>query len=399
MRPAGFIPLSLLLPTLASATTTTAAASLESQYSQAVYESNKAERLYLRAKKFGRAHKEAVFKRREETWEKEVRSLAREIANEENVTTTTTTAAAEATTTLADNAQLYGSFEATPTGNVVAAISASASTTTLPAEETTSPTATLSASDTTSSTAAASTATATATFSVKKKGVGYNTLSLTDALDIGWLYDWASTPGGTVPAGLEFVPMLWGAETGDWMTVAQEAVDNGAKYLLGFNEPDLVCTPSNCQSNLTVAEAIDLWGTNMEPFHEQGVKLVSPAVTNGGPPTGVTWLGEFLGNATAKGYHVDAIALHWYDSATNIDYFTNYLTDAYDAFKLPIWLTEFAGTGTVAEQQTFFETVIPWMENNDQIERYAAFGDFAGTFVNADGSLTDLGATYSDVTA
>ncbi|GAA5886412.1 hypothetical protein JCM5296_001898 [Sporobolomyces johnsonii] len=384
MRPTAFIPLSLL-PTLASATTTTAAASLESQYSQAVYESNKAERLYLRAKKFGRAHKEAVFKRREETWEKEVRSLAREIANEENVTTTT--AAAQATTTVADAAQLYGSFEATPTGTVAAATSASESTTTL------------SASETTPSTAAATTATATATFSVKKKGVGYNTLSLTDALDIGWLYDWASTPGGTVPAGLEFVPMLWGAETGDWMTIAQEAVDNGAKYFLSFNEPDLVCTPSSCQSNLTVAEAIDLWGTNMEPFHEQGVKLVSPAVTNGGPPTGVTWLGEFLGNATAKGYHVDAIALHWYDSATNIDYFTNYLTDAYDAFKLPIWLTEFAGTGTVAEQQAFFETVIPWMENNDQIERYAAFGDFAGTFVNTDGSLTDLGATYSDVTA
>ncbi|GAA5924930.1 hypothetical protein JCM1841_005371 [Sporobolomyces salmonicolor] len=331
---------------------TFATAAVEAQRSQAIYESKKAERLYLRARKFGRAHKASVFKRREETWEEDVTSLESELAKKSHTMSTAAT---------------------TPS-----------------ASESSTP---LSAADTAPERAA--TATATATVSVKKKGVGYNTLSLTDALDIGWLYDWASIPGGTVPDGREFVPMLWGAETGDWMTVAQEAVDNGAKYLLGFNEPDLVCTPSSCQSNLTVAEAIDLWGTNMEPFHKLGVQLVSPAVTNGGPPTGVTWLGEFLGNATAKGYHVDAIALHWYDSATNIDYFTNYLTDAYDAFGLPIWLTEFAGSGTVAEQQEFFETVIPWMEDHVQVERYAAFGDFTGTFVAPDGSLTDLGATYS----
>ncbi|GAA5949493.1 hypothetical protein JCM21900_000238 [Sporobolomyces salmonicolor] len=69
--------------------------------------------------------------------------------------------------------------------------------------------------------------------------------------------------------------------------------------------------------------------------------------------------------------------------------------DAYGALGLPIWLTEFAGSGTVAEQQEFFETVIPWMEDHDQVERYAAFGDVAGTFVAPDGSPTDLGATYS----
>lgn len=40
-----------------------------------------------------------------------------------------------------------------------------------------------------------------------------------------------------------------------------------------------------------------------------------------------------------------------------------YLTDAYKSLGKPIWLTEFAGAGTVAEQQTFFQDVIPWMES------------------------------------
>ncbi|CEQ41073.1 SPOSA6832_02756, partial [Sporobolomyces salmonicolor] len=395
-----------------SPSATFATAAVEAQRSQAIYESKKAERLYLRARKFGRAHKASVFKRREETWEEDVTSLESELAKKSHTTSTAAT---------------------TPS-----------------ASESSTP---LSAADTAPERAA--TATATATVSVKKKGVGYNTLSLTDALDIGWLYDWASIPGGTVPDGREFVPMLWGAETGDWMTVAQEAVDNGAKYLLGhvsstslttssdtitdipstharpddplpfhnsssstndfvalsFNEPDLVCTPSSCQSNLTVAEAIDLWGTNMEPFHKLGVQLVSPAVTNGGEflsfaPRLLSWL------RFRRARRVTSRPSHWRDLAARVPrqcdreglprrcdcpplVITNYLTDAYDAFGLPIWLTEFAGSGTVAEQQEFFETVIPWMEDHVQVERYAAFGDFTGTFVAPDGSLTDLGATYS----
>lgn len=54
------------------------------------------------------------------------------------------------------------------------------------------------------------------------------------------------------------------------------------------------------------------------------------------------------------------------------------------------------GSGTVAEQTTFLKTVIPYLEGKTEIARYAAFGDFAGTFVNSDGSLTALGAVYKN---
>lgn len=57
----------------------------------------------------------------------------------------------------------------------------------------------------------------------------------------------------------------------------------------------------------------------------------------------------------------------------------------------PIWLTEFAGSGTVAEHQMFLNYIILWMETQTFIERYAGFGDFVGNYVYANGSLTPLG--------
>lgn len=109
---------------------------------------------------------------------------------------------------------------------------------------------------------------------------------------------------------------------------------------------------------------------------------------------------SFLQQCT--GCHIDGVAMHWYDAAWNTGYFTNYFTDAYASFKKPLWITEvrfyivdtlpssirwhslgladlclfvqFAGAGSVAEQQTFLKTVLPWMEQQSFIERYAAFG-------------------------
>lgn len=41
----------------------------------------------------------------------------------------------------------------------------------------------------------------------------------------------------------------------------------------------------------------------------------------------------------------------------------------------PIWITEFAGSGTTEQQQSFFKYVLPWMETQNFIERYAGFGE------------------------
>lgn len=61
-------------------------------------------------------------------------------------------------------------------------------------------------------------------------------------------------------------------------------------------------------------------------------------------------------------------------------------------------MTEFEGSGSVAQQQAFLKEVIAWMEEPEQnyIERYAGFGGFVGTYVaDGSGTLTPLGETYS----
>jgi hypothetical protein len=154
----------------------------------------------------------------------------------------------------------------------------------------------------------------------------------------GWGYNWDSKYQGTYPSGVDFVPMLWGTSsdhTGQWMTNANAAIKSGATALLGyalllnisftslftvrlirFNEPDL-----GAQSNLSPTDAAKAWKQYMEPFKGK-VQLVSPAVTNGGGEMGLTWTANFLNACT--GCTVDAIAIHMYDSATNIDYYKNY---------------------------------------------------------------------------
>lgn len=76
----------------------------------------------------------------------------------------------------------------------------------------------------------------------------------------------------------------------------------------------------------------------MEPFAGKA-KLVSPAVTNGAPPSmGTGWLDSFL--AACTGCHIDAIAIHIYDSATNTAYFQNYISSVASKYGKPVWVTE-----------------------------------------------------------
>ncbi|GJN89713.1 hypothetical protein Rhopal_002700-T1 [Rhodotorula paludigena] len=204
-----------------------------------------------------------------------------------------------------------------------------------------------------------------------KKGVGYNDAKYTEKLDICWGYNWAST--GEIKQGAMYIPML-------------------------FNEPDLAE-----QAHMSPSEAAELWKSEIESF-SSFAKLVSPAVTNGvkadnGSPMGVPWLQEFM--SACDGCTIDAVALHWYDSAENTDYFTAYLTEAQAKLMKPIWLTEFMGTGTPEAQKKFLEFAVPWLDDQDWIERYAAFGCFkdnevANFIASDDGSLNELGQAYSD---
>ncbi|KAK4057173.1 hypothetical protein OIO90_001668 [Microbotryomycetes sp. JL221] len=242
-------------------------------------------------------------------------------------------------------------------------------------------------------------ATPTIKLTSNKKGLGYNTAlylkPYTNAHSLSWAYNWANSETHDnqplLSSQVEFVPMLWGKDSSGWTSSINKAIQTGSKHVLGFNEPDLIS-----QSNISPKEAAELWKLNIQPLKGK-LRLISPAITNGPPPNmGTGWLDQWI--TACKGQcSFDAVAIHWYDSATNVAYFKNYLTDIYKKHKKPIWLTEFAASGTQQQQVEFFKMVLPWLEQSNFIEKYAAFGAFSGTFVNSDGSLTTLGKAYRDI--
>ncbi|GAA6059153.1 hypothetical protein JCM10212_003900 [Sporobolomyces blumeae] len=389
------------------------APSSSARLARAEWELSKTHRMKVRAHEFGRREKEEVFRERESRWRDEVGRWSievergvgqvREVTNTRlKGTATTTTTTTKATTTK------------TTTKATREATSRRTTTTKTPRRSKTSQPSSIS----TTSISAASTLSSKPSQNPsndkkqnkEKKGLGYNHLSdLTPfASFVSWIYNWDSrldedesiqkyqTRGFDLSGNgrTEFVPMLWNDDQDHvrhWDEDVKGWIEQGRiSHLLGFNEPDL-----SSQANMTVQQAVEAWDKYLEPYHDEGIKLVSPAVTNGGAPGGVTWLEGFMDGVEKKGYHVDAIALHWYDSPTNFAYFKNYLRDAHSKFGLPIWLTEFGfSSGSDADKAVFYEKMVAWMDDQDWIERYAAFGDFVGIFVDSTGTLLDLGAAY-----
>ncbi|RDI83841.1 hypothetical protein Vi05172_g6253 [Venturia inaequalis] len=232
------------------------------------------------------------------------------------------------------------------------------------------------ATSTTSVTPTATVASAPISAGSGKRGLAYNNLAMTkffggSGSKISWMYDWSEGPMSSPNSAFKYIPMLW-SNSADrvaaWSANAKAGIAGGADALLGFNEPDL-----GSQANMAVSTAVSAWKTNMEPFNGQA-RLISPAVTNGQSPQGLTYLSNFVSQCTDC--HIDACAIHWYDSATNIDYFKSHISKAHTACGgKPIWITEFQASGTDAQVVTFLQTVLPWLDNLDYVERYAYFYD------------------------
>ncbi|KAM0748216.1 hypothetical protein T439DRAFT_279137, partial [Meredithblackwellia eburnea MCA 4105] len=192
---------------------------------------------------------------------------------------------------------------------------------------------------------------------------------------ISWAFNWANFPAGELQNNVEFVPQLWGGSPdllSAWPGNATMALANGATAFLGFNEPDQAA-----QANLSVQQAVFLWRQYMEPFAGNcGLKLISPAITNGeGPNMGLQYLVDFLGNCTAC--HIDAVAAHWYAGYNDTQYFKDHFTQIYNTTGKNIWVTEFMGWGTPEQETAFVEEIVPWLEEQPFIEKYALFGEWS----------------------
>jgi Glycosyl hydrolase catalytic core len=221
-----------------------------------------------------------------------------------------------------------------------------------------------------------------------KKGVGaWGFTGASQALaesGASWYYTWSASPGVSGPAGVQFVPMIWGAADVTASTLAQ--VKQEGDDLLGFNEPDM-----SSQSNMTPAQALSLWPQLMAT----GMQLGSPAVADDGATPG-GWLDQFMSGAAAHGYRVSFITLHWYGSdfatAAAVSQLESYLQAVYARYHLPIWLTEFAlanfggspATPTPRQQAAFVKAATAMLQGLSFVQRYAWFGLEA---TSTDGSM------------
>lgn len=231
-----------------------------------------------------------------------------------------------------------------------------------------------------------------------KKGLSYNDASLTNAFSgkgITWAYNWAAGPGGSILPGVEFVPMLWGQNSvSAWSGAAAQAIANGAKHALSFNEPD-----HTEQANMDPSTAAKSHIANMNPLAGQ-VAIGSPAVTNGAgtsPLMGIDWLSAWF-KACGGQCKVDFVAFHWYDSASNFAYFKKHVQDVIDLAAAngvgKVWLTEFGATGSDSDVASFIQQATSFLDSTPAVDGYAYFMVQNGILVNGN-SLSSLGTAYA----
>jgi hypothetical protein len=203
--------------------------------------------------------------------------------------------------------------------------------------------------------------------------------------------------------------MLWGGGS------LSQTVPAGSKTLLGFNEPNF-----KSQANMTAAQAAADWpavegvavpghlaiaspGVNYCGSATDSAQCTEPAVTDP-----YTYLSEFF--AACPGCKVDYVAVHAYpcDVASLREYIEGNpdggSPPGFVRFGRPIWVTELAcdASRSVADQKAFMQAAVPYLEGNPDVVRYAWFSADPianARLTDADGGLTDLGATYVSLPA
>ena len=214
----------------------------------------------------------------------------------------------------------------------------------------------------------------------EKAGIGawenstYTTLEwIEETPALGWYYNWRPSQmqhKGHQKRSVEFVPMIHNRAD----VTAQIDSDLRVTTLLGFNEPD--GTTSGVQANMSVEEAVALW----PKLERRGLRLGSPATTQGQTLGRNSWQRQFMEQIEAKGLRVDFMAVHYYSSDGSVRKFRQWLKAVYAEYRRPIWVTEFAfidwarpGAATHGQNARFAEASIRMMEDLPFVERHAWF--------------------------
>ena len=214
-----------------------------------------------------------------------------------------------------------------------------------------------------------------------KRGVSFN-FTLPEDLPLlspscSWAYNWGNTQNSIAALWfdsneMDFCPMAWNNSFNADQIREYVQAHPSTKYLLGFNEPNL-----SDQCNMTPTQAAQYWPQVVALAKELNLKLVSPAMNYGtlsGYSDPIKWLDEFFAIDGISLDDIDAIAIHCYmASASGLQGFV----DRFEKYGKPIWMTEFCAwentISSVQNQMDYMSQVLNYMEQNDNIQRYAWF--------------------------
>lgn len=88
-----------------------------------------------------------------------------------------------------------------------------------------------------------------------------------------------------------------------------------------------------------------------------------------------------------------------YGSPTDPGSFTSYVQSFYQQFGKPIWITEFGTNGgTDAQIIAFLQQVMPWLDSQSYVQRYAYFMDTNGGspyLLFPNDTMTDIGVEFN----
>jgi hypothetical protein len=190
---------------------------------------------------------------------------------------------------------------------------------------------------------------------------------------LGWYYNWRPDQIHSrkrTARDVEFVPMIHGAKDIN----KRIRSDVPVRALLGFNEPD--GGQGAHQANMSVREAVRLWPR----LERRGLRLGSPATTQGQTLGRNSWQRRFMNQVEAKGLRVDFMAVHYYSTTGDVREFQRWLKAVHAEYRRPIWVTEFAfidwrrpGNASYAQNARFIQESMLMMERLPFVERYAWF--------------------------
>lgn len=214
-----------------------------------------------------------------------------------------------------------------------------------------------------------------------KRGICYNNFSEGDRKlmlpAVSWTYNWGKSTYDEIAydfdaAGVDFCPMVW---TGTPDVAAMRAFVEkhpNTKYLLAFNEPNLVD-----QANMVPSKAAEFWPAVVAAAKELNLKLVSPAMNYGtlaGYSDPVKWLDEFFRQPGVSIDDIDAISVHCYMSS--VGGLTGFI-EKFRKYNKPIWLTEFCAwdpaPSSAEKQMDYMSSALNYLEQEPLVERYSWF--------------------------